>query len=206
MKEYPSISRDIQFGVEAYVFNKIDGSNIRAEWSRKKERIYKYGSRHELISHGHPFLGESLSLIQDNFEEELNRIFLKQRHHKAMAFFEFHGDNSFAGFHQPDEPHRVTLIDVKPYKSGIINPDDFVDLYGHLDHAKLLYRGKINKEFVEQVRRGELPGMSEEGVVCKVKEQKKTKHPTMFKIKTYAWLKKLKTFCKDDEKLYNRLV
>jgi hypothetical protein len=31
MKEYPSISREIHLGLSAYVFDKLDGSNIRAE-------------------------------------------------------------------------------------------------------------------------------------------------------------------------------
>ena len=148
MKEYPSIDRTIQYGTQAYAFNKIDGSNIRTEWSMKAG-IYKFGSRHQLLGEDNPFLGEAIELVKNNFEDDFNRIFRKQRYDRAMAFFEFHGDSSFAGYHQPDESHRVTLIDVKPYKSGILNPDEYLDLFGHLDHAELLYRGKISKEFVE---------------------------------------------------------
>jgi hypothetical protein len=43
MKTYPSISRDI-VGQPIYAFDKLDGSNIRAEWS-KKNGFHKFGSR-----------------------------------------------------------------------------------------------------------------------------------------------------------------
>lgn len=206
MKEYPSIDRKIRYGEPVYLFDKLDGSNIRAEWSRKKGRFYKYGSRTQLIDSGHPFLGESVFLIQDNFEEELARIFEKQRWHKTLAFFEFYGPQSFAGFHEKEDQHKVTLIDVKPFKHGILNPDEYLDLFGHLDTAKLLYRGNMNKEVEEQIRKQELPGITFEGAVGKIKVKGKTQNPAMFKVKTYAWLERLKNYCKGDDNLYKRLL
>ena len=32
MKEYLSIGRKIRYGEKTYIFDKLDGSNIRAEW------------------------------------------------------------------------------------------------------------------------------------------------------------------------------
>jgi hypothetical protein len=49
MKEYPSIDRKPRYGVPVYMFEKIDGSNIRVEWSKKKS-FYKYGSRHDIYN------------------------------------------------------------------------------------------------------------------------------------------------------------
>jgi hypothetical protein len=37
MKEYPSIDREIRFGEPIYAFDKLDGSNIRAEWNKKRK-------------------------------------------------------------------------------------------------------------------------------------------------------------------------
>lgn len=36
MKTYPTISRDVLNGMSVYAFAKLDGSNVRAEWSRKQ--------------------------------------------------------------------------------------------------------------------------------------------------------------------------
>jgi hypothetical protein len=48
--------------------------------------------------------------------------------------------------------------------------------------------------------------MSLEGVVCKGANDKKTNMPIMFKIKSKAWLQRLKEHCKDDEALFERLA
>ena len=40
----------------------------------------------------------------------------------------------------------------------------------------------------------------------KSNEVDKYGHPIMFKVKTQAWLDKLKTFCKGDEELFRKLL
>ena len=117
MKEYPSIANVVQ-NIPVYAFDKIDGSNIRAEWSRKKE-FYKFGSRHRLLGDDDPLLGEAIEIINNKYHDDLSRIFVNQRHERCIVFFEFYGANSFAGNHC-DEPHDVKLIDVNPYKKGIL--------------------------------------------------------------------------------------
>jgi len=56
----------------------------------------------------------------------------------------------------------------------------------------------------EQVRDGTFPGMTFEGVVCKGPKVSPGR-PLMFKVKSRAWLDKLKNFCNGDESLYRRL-
>jgi hypothetical protein len=204
MKEYPSISRDLQYGIKIYGFDKLDGSNIRAEWSKKRS-FYKFGTRHQLLGEDHPHLGEAISLVKGNWEKELSDIFTKQRYESVVTFFEFSGPNSFAGQHI-QEPHKVNLIDVSPYKQGILGPDDFLNLFDHLDIAQLLFQGNFNHEVEQQIRKSELPGITFEGLVCKIKKEKKFEMPRMFKCKTYAWLDKLKNYCKDNETLYQKLL
>jgi hypothetical protein len=203
MKEYPSISHKIQLGLPIYAFNKLDGSNIRAEWN-PKNGFYKFGSRNRLLGTDQPFLPESIYIIREKFEDSLHDIFKKQRYLSAVAFFEFYGKNSFAG-HHVEEPHDVALIDISPSKKGIITPQEYTDIYGHLHIAPILYIGNANQPFVDSVRNSTLEGMTEEGVVCKAKHPKKGP-VIMFKIKTFKWLQKLKDYCKDDEQLYQRLV
>lgn len=206
MKEYPSIPRDVRCGVPVYAFDKLDGSNIRAEWRRKKGQFYKYGSRTQLIDSGHPFLGDAIRIIQEKYEEGMCTVFEKNRWHEATAFFEFWGPRSFAGWHVIDEPHDVTLIDVKPFKHGILNPDEFIDEFGHLGIPRLVYRGNMNLEVEEQIRSSRMPGITFEGVVCKIKVQGKQQNPEMFKVKTRAWIQHLKDRCGSDQAMFNRLL
>lgn len=100
------------------------------------------------------------------------------------------GKSSFAGQHDEAEEHTVTLIDVNPFKKGILPPKTFIDLFGHLDIPNVVYQGKVNYSFVQQVRNSKLPGMTFEGVVCK--GSRKKNHLVMFKLKSRAWIEKVK--------------
>jgi hypothetical protein len=189
MKQYISITSTPRYGTYAYGFDKLDGSNIRAEWEKKKG-LWKFGSRRRLLGTDQDYIVDAENLIKEKYEEGLNRIFEKQRYQRAIAFFEFYGKNSFAGFHVK-ESHEVTLIDVNPFQSGITNPDELENLYGPLGMAGLIFKGNFNHEVEEQIRSGTLPGITFEGVVFKMKSQHKQQNPFMFKVKTRQWLKKL---------------
>lgn len=201
MKQYPSISFDIDRDLQIYAFDKLDGSNIRVEWSRKAG-FYKYGSKNVLMDRNHPELGEAVDLIESTYRAGLEAVFRDERWDRVVCFFEFHGANSFAGQHAQEE-HKVTLIDVNPFKLGMEPPRDFIRKFEHLGIPKVLYVGKANKEFEESVRAGTLDGMTFEGVVCK--GLRKGRHLTMFKIKNRAWLQKLRDFCAGNDDLFRRL-
>lgn len=205
MEEYPSIPREIRAGIQCYVFDKLDGANIRAEWSRKRG-FYKFGTRTQMLdeTYIHPFLGEAPSLIREKYEEDISKIMKKGRIDRATFFFEFYGENSFAGYHYEEE-HTVTLFDVSIHKKGMLNPKEFLKLFGKLDIPNLVYMGNITKPFIEKVRSGKVDGVTFEGVVCKA-VPRKGKPPIMFKIKSKAWLDKLKGHCGDDKELYERLM
>jgi len=181
-------------------FDKLDGSNIRAEWSDKKG-FYKFGSRKQIMDENHPTLGEAVKLIQEK-EDQLSAIFKKQNWKRVVAFFEFYGENSFAGSHQ-DEEHKVTLIDVSVYKHGMVEPEHFVEVFKDVGTPKVLYKGVIDEDFVTSVKTGTLDGMTFEGVVCKYTNKG---HVQMFKIKNRAWIDKLKIKCDGNDALFRRLV
>lgn len=202
MKTYPSITHKIS-DHQIYAFDKLDGSNIRAEWSRKNG-FHKFGSRKRLIDKSTEVFGESIDLILEKYSENLSKIFRDQRWQKAIAFFEFHGPNSFAGNHDPEDKKTVTLFDVAADKKGLLEPVVFLKLFKDVDTASMLYHGKANETFVSEVKESKLEGMTFEGVICKGKYQSPGL-PLMFKVKNQAWFEKLRSYCKDDEELFKNL-
>jgi len=201
MEQYPSVSRNISYDIPIYAFDKLDGSNIRVEWTLKNG-FSKYGSRKVLMDETHEFLGDAVGLFETKYSDSLSGIFKDERWQKVTCFFEYHSPNSFAGFHAP-ETHDVTLLDVNVYKKGFLPPNEFVRTFKDVDIPRLLRRGNVNATFEEEVRSGTLEGMTFEGVVCKAMVKRKF---WLFKIKNRAWIDKLKERCDGDEKLFNQLL
>ena len=202
MKSYPIIPKQVE-KISAYAFAKLDGSNIRAEWSKKKG-FWKFGSRKRLLGPDQGTIFKAEALIKEQ-EDAYARIARENRWERCIFFFEFLGPNSFAGFHDENDAHEVVLLDANPLRHGIIEPKEFVKKFESVKTAELLHHGSIDSTFVDQVKNGTLPGMPLEGVVCKAKNPRDSKLPIMFKIKSEAWLQRLKDFCKGDEKLFDEL-
>lgn len=197
MKEYPTIKNPPNIDDYFYVFDKLDGNNIMCEISRKKG-CHKFGSRKVLIDDTHSFLGEAPDLIRNKYEKDICDILKKQQIQEAICYFEFFGPSSAFGRHEK-EPHDVVLFDVFVPKQGIIEPKDFIKIFGNLHIPNLVYQGKLNKIIIEQIRKKELEGITSEGVIAKGQQDRKTQIPYMFKIKTYEWLEKLKKYCNGDQ-------
>jgi hypothetical protein len=187
MKSYPTISYNINSNIFVYAFDKLDGSCIRAEWETKKG-FWKFGTRRRLLTDDE-FLGKAINLIKEKYEKDLTEIFYLNKYGRVLCFFEFWGTNSFAGQHKEDEEHTVTLLDVNPYKKGILPPNTFIKLFGHLDIPNIVYRGKVTISFIEKIRDHDIPGMTYEGVVCKGMQKNCL---VMFKLKSKDWLKRVK--------------
>jgi hypothetical protein len=206
MKAYPSIDRTVQSKLEIIAFDKLDGSNIRAEWSPKRG-FYKFGSRKRLLDATDKHLGKAIPLIMA-MAPDLEEVFKKQKWNRnVICFFEFWGPNSAFGQHDQKDEHRITLIDVNLHKQGILPPRQFLKLFSHLAIPKVLYEGRPNATFVQSVENSTLTGMTSEGVVCKAPNpsKKKTAKPVMFKVKSKAWLEQLRKHCGSNEELFNRL-
>jgi hypothetical protein len=102
---------------------------------------------------------------------------------RITAFTEFFGPSSFAGKHEEAEPKELRLIDVYLFKRGMMKPRQFVKVFGDLPYvAQVVYEGNLNRQFIDDVRRGQYPVW--EGVVAKGDDW-------MCKIKTDAYFKKL---------------
>jgi hypothetical protein len=204
MKHYPSITKEVFHSIDIYAFDKLDGSQIRAEWNSKKG-FYKFGTKNQLIDASAKPWGRAISLVNDKYETDLRKVFNDQKWKDAICFFELWGPSSFAGTHNFEEELTATLFDVNPYKQGILEPRQFIQFFGHLDIPKVLYTGKVSVELFDQVKQSTLSGMTFEGIVCKGPSLTAARMPTMFKVKSRAWLEKLRTHCKGDDKLFAML-
>jgi hypothetical protein len=177
-----------------YGFDKIDGSLIRAEYS-EHTGFYKFGRRSGLLDDSNPYLKEAPQIISKKYKH-LPKIFKAKNWKRVVAFFEFFGDNSFAGSHQ-DEPHDVTLIDLSIHPKGFINIKDL------LEFTNDIYHGPITKEIKYGVLSNTLPGMTFEGVVFKRTTRNNIRK--MIKLKSQVWFDKLRKLCGKDQKMFARL-
>lgn len=206
MEQYISIPRDV-VDVPIIAFDKLDGNNIRCEWTKKGKVFEKFGSRKVLLGED-SWLAPAIPLIKAQ-EEAIVKVMRDERWEKATLFFEFHGPNSFAGQHQEGDVMTATLLDVFVYKKGYLLPNDFVKLFcGNtlINTPDILYRGNPNQDFVRSVKDGTLPGITSEGVVCKGLPTKRGYPPTMFKVKTNAWLEKVKAKYANNPQLLSYLI
>jgi hypothetical protein len=100
--------------------------------------------------------------------------------------------------HRADDPKDLVLFDVLAEPFGLLGPRRFVADFGHLHTARVVYEGKFTGGFAEDVRTGKY-GVAE-GVVCKGGAG--GEGLWMAKIKTYAYMAKLKQAFADRWKDY----
>ncbi len=180
MKQYPSIDGPTKAPRQpCYAFVKYDGSNLRAEWS-KKRGWYKFGTRECMLDETDPVFGKAPDLFKNKYGDDLIKVFRTDKRFRSIdnviVFFEFFGSKSFGGMHFPDDPAwNVVLFDVNPIRQGILGPKEFIDHFGHLEIAELVYTGNMGEELIKNVREELIPIDSKfdvraevpEGVICK---------------------------------------
>ena len=216
MLQYPSIVgvKSTPLGEPCIAFYKYDGSNLRFEWD-KKNGWNKFGSRTQMIDIKTPILGKGIEIFMDTMANEviyrIKDYEGKQFNNlqRITAFAEFFGENSFAGTHYEQDTKELKLFDTFLFKKGFLTPKDFVKLFGDWDKsAEVIYQGNLNDPFIQAIRQNTLEGQELfEGVICKG-VSKKIKSPYhgdlwMTKIKTQAYLDRLKNVFADDWEKYS---
>jgi len=179
-------------GEVVHAFDKKDGSNLRFEYSTKRG-WYKFGTRKCMIDQNHPDFGQAIPLFLEKYGDGLSTVFKNKDYRNTknfIVFCEWYGPNSFAGHHDPNDKMELLLFDVNPIKKGFVGPKQFIDDFGHLGIPELIHHGNLNIDFINQVKRNDFNLM--EGVVCKWKDNRKAHQVWMVKIKTDAWLNRLK--------------
>lgn len=188
MKTYPEIPTG-SLNLEVHVFDKLDGSNIRIEWNKKKG-FYKYGLRSRLLPPEDPIFKDVPFIFMNEWSEDLRKIFIDNRLQDPITIFmEFWGPSSFAGSHLKDEKKKLTLFDINVYKKGFLSPENYLQLFGDLNIAQYLGKHLWDKNFTEKVRNNDLEGITFEGVVGKGVYKKEI---IRAKAKTQKWIDKVK--------------
>lgn len=200
MKTYHSIEKNIEdyIGQHVFAFDKIDGSNFRAEWSRKLSKkskftngFGKFGTRTEMIKNStHPFI-EAVDIFENKYAERLDKIFNEEKIFRGVdiitVYAEFYGEHSFAGQHDWKEEHDLVIFDMFLYKKDFLKPRDFIDIFNHLDIPTIIYNGILDQYIIEKIR-SNLFGLKE-GVVFKGVQDNKV---FMTKLKTDSWIKRVR--------------
>jgi hypothetical protein len=195
MKQYPHIEYYTKgiMNEPIIAFNKLDGSNIRCEFS-KKRGFYKFGTRKCIIDEKHEQFGKAVTLFLEKYNEDLSRVFTSKDYRNYLSvvvFAEYFGENSFAGFHVPDDKMDIVLFEVDLYKKGILKAGEFIKDFGHLDIPEVIYEGNLNMTFINDVKENKYN--LKEGVMCKgYRKTKGNDIVWMVKVKTNDWHERLK--------------
>tara|TARA_Y100000310_G_C20695203_1_gene825185 strand:- start:1943 stop:2602 length:660 start_codon:yes stop_codon:yes gene_type:complete len=207
MKQYPEIQGPNKAPREHCIaFYKYDGSNIRAEWSRKKGWS-KFGSKNVLIDGTHP-LGDAIGIFLDTYSTDLVYVFKNSKlfHgcQNVTVFGEYFGVNSFAGWHDEKDTKEIVMIDVSIHKKGFMTPRDFVKTFKHLRIPYIVYEGNFNASFIQDVKDG--MWNLEEGVVAKglLPHGKPPHNLWMAKIKTKKWMSRLQEACERHPEIWGK--
>lgn len=210
MKAYHSIfSPNTELiGRECVAFDKLDGSNLRFMWTRKKGWC-RYGTRTRLFDKTDADYGVAIDLFQATLAEPLEKAVCSYfpKAEEFIAFAEFFGPHSFAGQHDPkwlgvesNDPKKLVVFDVNIHKHGMVPPVDFVNMMNGIETPRIVYRGEFTEKLVTDV----VEGIHDvyEGVVVKGCEGDWQHGLWMCKIKTKKYLEDLKIRCKNDWKQY----
>lgn len=201
MLHYPKMpgSRDAPDD-RCVAFEKYDGTNLHWDWDRDFG-WHAFGTRRDAFnltdagidqfSHRHAHLRQCVEVFRRTLADGLDRVFREHATYAGFqelkAFTEFLGPNSFAGLHKDADAKELRLFDVWAEGFGFVGPAAFVEDFGHLHVARVVYRGRLTGKFAEDVRAGKY--CVAEGVVCKGGSGGDL---WMVKIKTHAYLARLK--------------
>ncbi len=196
---YPKIpnSRDFPLG-ECIAFEKYDGTNMHFSWHRdfgwhafgtRRDEFNLDGPGKELFCQKHLQLADAPVIFEREHAMRIDELYRSDSRclttTELTVFAEFLGTSSFAGLHKEGEQKKLVLIDVQA-DDKFLSPTEFIDVFGELGIARVVYRGKFTGAFAEDVRNGKFN--VDEGVICKTGQHGNVQ---MAKIKTHSYLERL---------------
>ena len=185
---------------------KYDGSNLRFEYSPKKG-WHKFGTRKTMIDVSHPVYGSGIEMFLERFGDDMIKVFKKDKYMRSAqnitVFAEWFGAKSLGGAHRPKDPKNIVPFDVNVHKRGFLNPKEFIDSFGHLQVAELIWQGEFNDSFVDDVKKENIDIESKYDVRASIPEGVIVKGGSshrlwMCKIKTERYKEALKAVYQQD--------
>lgn len=205
---YPKIPDTLNCPLrQCIAFEKYDGTNIH--WTfQPGEGWLDYGVRRDRYSintsgvkafeEAHPELAGAHKLWDqdEKLEEFLNSNPKYNTAKEIIVFTEYFGPNSFAGQHNPKDDKQLVIFDIH-VNGKVIPPEEFIEDFKQFNIARVVFKGKFTGQLFVDVRKGKYD--VKEGVVVKgvVSDQ-----VYMAKIKTEAYMERLKNQFKDNWKEY----
>ena len=153
MQEYPSIQRAIYPVGKLYTFDKLDGANLRFEYS-KQAGFYKFGTRTRLFDETDDVLGGAVAQFRSGLERELLGIADRGHWQRAVVFCEYWGPETLGGINGASTATRLTPIDAWLPDTGMLEPRLFVKRFGSLG-PKFHGVQTWNRQFLNEVLAGE---------------------------------------------------
>lgn len=219
MKHYDSIPRiqdDGSLKGEMVVgYNKLDGQNFCAVYNYRKKTWGPYGSRTVTVDENSEQFGDVVKFFNESGYKDILANTVKAFSGKrdvfngvdeVTFFFEWYGENSFAGKHQEGDEMNLALIDVALKKKGYIEPKDYELCFrGWVKIPELIYSGPLTNEIIQKVQNNDWTQpdcwnpLVREGVVFKRSTLMKGQRRPSVKVKTKWWLEKLHSMYSEEE-------
>lgn len=195
---------------QCVAFEKLDGTNIHWVWEPKigfvamgtrRDRYSLFDEDDEEFDKNHPGLKQkdlykAFSEIEVDLDELIDTSNPGAK--EIIVFTEYLGSKSFAGQHDPKEKKKLFIIDVQ-VDGKLMPPDLFVKQFDPkwFPVPKVIYKGKYSGQLVEDIRKGKYS--VKEGAVIKGMLDNQI---YMVKVKTDAYMERLKAEFKDSWKNY----
>lgn len=220
MKHYDSIPRIQDDGTlkgdMVVGYNKLDGQNFCVTYNCRKKTWGPYGSRTVSVDENSEQFGNTVKFFNNSSYKDILGNIIKEYSGKGNIFngveeitffFEWYGDNSFAGKHREGDKMHLALIDVFLKKRGYIEPKSYEMCFRNcgIELPDLIYSGPLNIDIIERVQKNDWT-MSDcwnpnvhEGVVFKRTTLMKGQRRPSVKVKTKWWLDTLHSLYTEEE-------
>ena len=192
---------------QCIAFEKYDGTNIHwvlqplygwTDYGTRRDRFPLTNTGVRQFEEAHPELA-GLNKLWDQDSKLEFFLMDNEKYNSAkeiIVFTEYLGPNSFAGQHQPKDQKQLVIFDVQ-VDGKIIPPEQLIEDFKQFNLARVVFQGKFSGQLFVDVRKGKYD--VKEGVVVKGSLGDQV---YMTKIKTEAYLERLKKEFKDNWKEY----
>lgn len=211
IQDYTSLNGEMVFG-----YNKLDGQNFCVTYRPKHKVWGPCGSRTRTVDENDEQFGTTVKWFNNsNYKAILENVVANNRGKKQVFngveemtfYFEWYGENSFAGRHQEGDEMHLALIDVFIKKKGYIEPKDFEKIFRPtgIEMPYLIYVGALNSDIIGRIQNedwtehpNDFP-LVKEGVVFKRSTLLPGQRRPSVKVKTKWWLNKLHSMYSEEE-------